>query len=187
MSKRMSRLRDGRSCLHEVSLAHCRLIALCVLIGIFRASAEDSAEPSTRKLAEMSIEELMNVSVTSVSKRETKLSQSPAAVALITQNDIQRLGITSIPEALRWMPGMDVGRIDSHTWAISARGFQGEFGNKLLVLIDGRTIYEPGFAGVFWDVQDLPIEDLDRIEVIRGPGATLWGANAVNGVVNSSS
>src|SRR6185295_9441196 len=105
-------------------------------------------------------------------------------IAVITQEDVRRLGITTLPEALRLVPGMDVARIDSHTWAIAARGFEGPYADKVLFLIDGRTIYEPTFAGVHWGVQDVMLEDLDRIEVIRGPGATLWGANAVNGVVN---
>jgi len=126
----------------------------------------------------------MNETVTSVSKKETKVSQSPAAVGVITRDDIRRLGITSIPEALRLVPGVEVARISSHKWAVSARGFNGQFADKLLVLVDGRTIYESSFPGVLWDIQDLVLEDLDRIEVIRGPGATLWGANAVNGVIN---
>src|SRR5207237_10631022 len=98
--------------------------------------------------------------------------------------DIRRSGLTSMPEALRLSPGLEVARQDSHTWAISSRGFNDEFANQLLVLIDGRSVYTPLFAGVYWDVQDLLLEDIDRIEVIRGPGATLWGANAVNGVIN---
>jgi len=138
----------------------------------------------TRALTDLSIEELMNEPVTSVSKKETKLSQSPAAVAVISGDDIRRLGITSIPEALRLVPGVEVARISAHKWAVSARGFNGQFADKLLVLVDGRTIYESSFPGVLWDIQDLVLEDLDRIEVIRGPGATLWGANAVNGVIN---
>lgn len=135
-------------------------------------------------LAELSIEELMEISVTSVSKRATPLNESAAAITVITHEDIKKIGANSIPEALRIVPGLSVGRIDAHQWAISSRGFQDQFANKLLVLIDGRSVYTPFFAGVFWDVQDFALEDLDRIEVIRGPGATLWGANAVNGVIN---
>ncbi len=143
------------------------------------AHATDSAA-----LADLSLEELMNESVTSVSKKATRLDESPAAITVISNDDIRRLGITSIPEALRLVPGMDVARITANRWAVSARGFNTEFAGKLLVLIDGRSVYNPSFSGVFWDAQDLVLEDLDRIEVIRGPGAALWGANAVNGVVN---
>lgn len=103
---------------------------------------------------------------------------------MISQNDIQRIGATSIPEALRLAPGIDVARIDANKWAVSARGFNGRFANKLLVLIDGRNAYTRAFAGVYWENQDVMLEDVERIEVIRGPGATLWGANAVNGVIN---
>jgi iron complex outermembrane recepter protein len=163
------------------------ITAFSVLLGgaLMHAMEPNSAE---RKMAEgfgdLSIEELMNESVSSVSKRETKLSQSPAAIAVVTQDDIRRLGITSIPEALRWVPGLNVARSAAGQWAISARGFNSQFSNKLLVLMDGRTIYNPAFGGVFWDLQDTAMEDIERIEVIRGPGATLWGANAVNGVIN---
>jgi iron complex outermembrane recepter protein len=139
---------------------------------------------ATRDFADLSIEELMNESVTSVFKKETTIFRSPAAVAVVTAEDIRRLGVTSLPEALRWVPGMQVGRINAHSWAVSARGFQGSYSDKLLVMIDGRTLYATTFPGVDWDAQDVDLADLERIEVIRGPGATLWGANAVNGVVN---
>jgi iron complex outermembrane recepter protein len=135
-------------------------------------------------LTELSLEQLMNIEVTSVTKNAQPLSQAAAAVFVLSQEDIRRSGVTTIPEALRMVPGIQVARIDAHRWAISARGFNGEFANKLLVLMDGRTLYSPLFSGVFWDVQDTILEDIDRIEVIRGPGATLWGANAVNGVIN---
>jgi len=126
----------------------------------------------------------MNESVSSVSKRATKLSESPAAVSVITQDDLRRMGSTTIAEALRWVPGLDVARSSASQWAVSARGFNSLFSNKLLVMMDGRTIYDPAFGGVFWELQDTAMEDIERIEVIRGPGATLWGANAVNGVIN---
>src|SRR6202521_3971996 len=132
----------------------------------------------------MSVEDLMNVQVTSVSKRSQKLADAAAAIFVITQEDIRRSGATSIPEALRMVPGLQVARIDENKWAISSRGFNGRFANKLLVLIDGRSVYTPLFSGVYWNIQDVMLEDVDRIEVIRGPGATLWGANAVNGVIN---
>jgi iron complex outermembrane recepter protein len=135
-------------------------------------------------LTSLSLEQLMNEPVTSVSKKQTRLSESPAAITVVTQDDLQRMGITTLPEALRLVPGMDVAQIDTNQWAVSARGFNSEFADKLLVLIDGRTVYTPASGGVFWNAQDVVLEDVERIEVIRGPGATLWGANAVNGVVN---
>jgi iron complex outermembrane recepter protein len=150
------------------------------------ADATDTNPPSksTNDLESLTLEQLVNVKVTSVSKQETDLFASPAAISVVNADDIRRLGITSIAEALRLVPGMDVAQIDANEWAVSARGFNGEFGRDLLVLIDGRTVYSPSSAGVFWNSQDIVMEDLDRIEVIRGPGATLWGANAVDGVIN---
>lgn len=135
-------------------------------------------------LSELSLEDLMNIEVTSVSKEPQKLSDSAAAIFVITQEDIRRSGATSIPEVLRLAPGVHVARIDTSKWSISIRGFNSRFSNKLLVLIDGRSVYSPLYSGVYWDVQDTMLEDIERIEVIRGPGATLWGANAVNGVIN---
>src|SRR5467141_3629096 len=132
----------------------------------------------------LSIEQLMDLQVTSVSKRPERLSQTASAIQVITQQDIRRSGASSLAEALRLASNLLVAQVDSRQWAISARGFNGTTANKLLVLIDGRTIYTPLFSGVFWDVQEVPLEDIDRIEVISGPGATLWGANAVNGVIN---
>ena len=126
----------------------------------------------------------MNAPVTSVTKEQSTIGKSAAAIFVITNEMIRRSGATCIPEALRMAPGLEVARVNSHTWAITARGFNGVYANKLLVLIDGRTVYTPVFSGVFWDVQDVLLEDVDRIEVIRGPGGTLWGANAVNGVIN---
>ncbi|HXI50268.1 MAG TPA: TonB-dependent receptor plug domain-containing protein [Candidatus Saccharimonadales bacterium] len=122
--------------------------------------------------------------VTSVSKKPEKLSQAAAAITVIPQDELHRSGVTTIADALRLVPGMEVGRVDAHTWAVSSRGFNDTFANKLLVLMDGRSVYTPLFSGVYWEVQDTVLEDIDRIEVVRGPGATLWGANAVNGVVN---
>jgi iron complex outermembrane receptor protein len=135
-------------------------------------------------LSELSLEELANLQVTSVSKKPEKLSHAAAAITVITQEDLRRSGVTTIAEALRLAPGLNVARVDSHTWAISSRGFNDTFANKLQVLMDGRSVYTPLFSGVHWDVQDTMLEDLERIEVVRGPGATLWGANAVNGVIN---
>lgn len=132
----------------------------------------------------MSLDELMDVEVTSVSKRESTVGDSPAAVFVITQDDLRRLGATSVPEALRVVPGMDVAQVNSNQWAVSARGFNSGQANKLLVLIDGRSVYDPLNGGVYWDVQNVVMQDVDRIEVIRGPAGALWGENAVNGVVN---
>ena len=135
-------------------------------------------------LTDMSMEALMDLEVTSVSKKAQKLSAAAAAVFVITNDDLHRWGVTNIPEALRRVPGIDVAKIDSNKWAITSRGFNDRFANKLLVLIDGRSVYTPLFAGVYWDNQDVVLQDVERIEVIRGPGGTLWGANAVNGVIN---
>ena len=135
-------------------------------------------------LTRLTLEELMDIQVTSVSKGAEDFSKAASAIFVITQEDLRRSGVNTIPEALRMVPGMQVAQIDSSTWAISARGFNSRFANKLLVLIDGRSVYTHVFAGVFWDKQDLVMEDVERIEVIRGPGGTLWGANAVNGVIN---
>jgi len=135
-------------------------------------------------IMDMDLTELMKIEVTSPSKRPEKLLNVASAIYVVTGEDIRRSGVTSIPEALRLAPGLEVARQDSHTWAISSRGFNDEFANQLLVLVDGRSVYTPLFAGVYWDVQDLTLEDINRIEVIRGPGAALWGANAVNGVIN---
>jgi len=140
--------------------------------------------PSLSDLKKMSVEQLMDIEVTSVSKRPEKLSEVASAIQVITGDDIRRAGATSIPEALRLASNLEVAQIDSRQWAISARGFNNVFADKLLVLIDGRSVYTPLYAGVYWDVQDTMLEDLDRIEVISGPGATQWGANAVNGVIN---
>jgi iron complex outermembrane recepter protein len=143
-----------------------------------------AATMQAQGLIHQSIEDLMNVEVTSASKKQQRLSQTAAAVYVITQEDIRRSGATSLPEALRLAPGVNVARLSASQWAVSARGFNGRYSAKLLVLIDGRSVYDPLFSGVYWDVQDTMLEDVDRIEVIRGPGATLWGANAVNGVIN---
>jgi len=144
-------------------------------------SSEDKA---IRYLKDLSIEDLLNTEVTSVSGKSEKLSEAAAAIFVITDEDIRRSGATSIPEVLRMAPGLQVARINANSWAVTSRGFSDMFANKLLILIDGRSVYTPLFSGVFWDVQDTLLEDVDRIEVIRGPGATLWGANAVNGIIN---
>jgi len=135
-------------------------------------------------LADLSLEELGDVVVTSVSRRHVRLATAPASIYVISRDDIRRAGVTSLPEALRLAPNLQVARADTNQYAITARGANAVLANKLLVLIDGRTVYTPLFSGVFWEAQDTLLEDVDRIEVISGPGATLWGANAVNGVIN---
>ena len=132
----------------------------------------------------MSLEDLMNVRVTSAAKKEQNLLQTAAAVYVISGEDIRRSGVTTLPDALRLAPGVEVAQLSSDTWAISIRGFNAVHSNKLLVLIDGRSVYSSVFSGVLWNKEDLMLEDVERIEVIRGPGAALWGANAVNGVIN---
>jgi iron complex outermembrane recepter protein len=154
-------------------------LAVCPL-----ANASAAGPQSVPDVTSMSLEDLMNMQVTSVSKRPEKVADAAAAVFVITPEDIRRSGATSIPDALRMVPGLEVAQIDQNKWAIGSRGFNGRFDNKLLVLIDGRSVYTPLFSGVYWNVQDVVLEDVDRIEVIRGPGATLWGANAVDGVIN---
>jgi iron complex outermembrane receptor protein len=159
-------------------------LALLVLASHAMAQTTDVAAVSPTTLKKMSLEELTNVQVTSVSRHPEKLSEAASAIQVITAEDIYRSGATSIPQALRLADNLDVAQMNSHDWAISARGFNTALANKLLVLIDGRTVYTPLFSGVFWNVQDYLLEDIDRIEVISGPGGTLWGANAVNGVIN---
>jgi iron complex outermembrane receptor protein len=138
----------------------------------------------TSDLTGLSLEDLMKVEVTSVSKKKQSIADAPAAVTVISQDDIARSGFDTIPDLLRLAPGMDVARINSSSWAISTRGINDQFAGNLLVLQDGRSLYSPLFGGVYWDTVDYVLPDLERIEVIRGPGATLWGANAVNGVIN---
>jgi iron complex outermembrane recepter protein len=158
----------------------CRIASILAL-GCLATTARAA---DTNQAADMTLDQLVNIQVTSVSKKETSLENSPAAISVVTADDISRLGITSVPDALRLVPGMDVGQISANTWAVSIRGFNAQFSDKLLVLIDGRSVYTPASGGVFWDSQIVMMEDLDRIEVIRGPGAALWGANAVDGVIN---
>ncbi|MFZ5496057.1 MAG: TonB-dependent receptor plug domain-containing protein [Verrucomicrobiota bacterium] len=174
-----------------VGCAGSRISQLLSLVLMFDqvalAQSQTAApEPSVKELKLLSVEELMELEVTSVSKRPEKLSETASAVQVITGEDVRRAGASSLPEALRLASNLQVAQIDSRQWAISTRGFNGSSANKLLVLMDGRTLYSPLHAAVFWDVQDTLLEDLDRIEVISGPGATQWGANAVNGVINIS-
>jgi len=171
----------------------CHSVAISLfIVGMAKGQAEDgssapeslpiSKEPASYKT--MSLEELMNIEVTSVSKQPERLSAAASAIQVVQGDAIRRSGATSLPEALRLAPNLQVARVNASQWAISARGFNNVLANKLLVMIDGRTVYTPLYAGVFWDAQNTLMEDIDRIEVISGPGGTMWGANAVNGVIN---
>ena len=195
ISGHQSRRNRRRLCGRLVAAGHGVVKTGTVLAWLWTAGvgwAEEAetrasgAPPSVHSLADMSLEQLANLEVTSVSKHREKLSAAPAAVFVITQEDIRRSGVTSIPEALRLAPGLAVARADGNTLAISARGFNDVYANKLLVVMDGRSVYTPLFSGVLWDAQDTMLEDIERIEVVRGPGATWWGANAVNGEINIS-
>ena len=163
-----------------------KILLVFILILIqhegFSQIFNDSIPASSLK--NMSLEQLMNIEIISVSKRPEKLTEAASAIQVITQEDIRNSGAKTLAEALRLAPNLQVAQVNSSQWAISSRGFDNVLANKLLVLIDGRTVYTPLYAGVFWDVQNLLLEDIDRIEVISGPGGTLWGANAVNGVIN---
>jgi iron complex outermembrane receptor protein len=159
-------------------------LALATTVPMSAAQPPALAEPQSSELKSLSIEQLMEIEITSVSRRSEPVSGAAAAITVITGEDIRRSGATNLPDALRIASGLEVAQSNGNTWAISSRGFNTTTANKLLVLIDGRSIYTPLFSGVFWDVQDLMLEDIDRVEIIRGPGATLWGANAVNGVIN---
>ena len=164
---------------------YSRVGLLCfafLFVGSSLAAAQSrNVLPSLKQL---SLEQLMDLEVTSVAKKEQRVADTATAIFVITQEDIRRSGVTTIAEALRLAPGVTVSRIDGNSWAIGIRGFGNGLSRSVLVLIDGRSVYTPLFAGVFWEAQDILLEDIDRIEVIRGPGGTIWGANAVNGVIN---
>lgn len=159
-------------------------VALSPPFGVCHAQTGDDTVDDATDFTKFSLEELKDVVIVSASKKPEALSEVAAAVHVITREDIRRSGVTSIPEALRLAPGVHVARISATDWAINIRGLNGKFAQNLLVMIDGRSVYTHVFSGVFWDIQDTMIEDIDRIEVIRGPGAAVWGANAVNGVIN---
>ena len=177
------------ACPHCVYLPRTLLATVLVvrLLGSFTVLAQTQGgvpQQGQTDLTKLNIEDLMNVEVTSVSRHERSLSRTAAAVFVISQEDICRSGATNIPDLLRMVPGLDVGQINGSTWAIGARGFNQQFSNKLLVMIDGRIVYTPNFAGVYWDTANVPLEDIGRIGVIRGPGGSVWGVNAVNGVIS---
>jgi iron complex outermembrane receptor protein len=159
-------------------------ILLLALSGLTSAPAPSAAQSRPVDLGEASLEDLMNIDVTSASRKEQRVADVAAAVFVITHDDVLRSGMMTVPDLLRLVPGVDVAQINSNKWAVSIRGFNGLYANKLLVLVDGRSVYTRIFSGVLWEAEDLMLDDVDRIEVIRGPGAALWGANAVNGVIN---
>ena len=166
-------------------LVLCALVAALSFAPVAMGQEESVKSESTPSdVLDMSIEDLLNVEITSVSKRAEKRTEAAAAIYVLTQEDIRRSGATTVPDVLRTVPGIHVAQMTANRWSVTSRGFSGRFSNMLLVLIDGRTIYTPFFAGVYWEANDVMLEDVERIEVIRGPGGTLWGANAVNGVIN---
>jgi iron complex outermembrane recepter protein len=160
------------------------LVATAVLATSLMAPLLAQTPSPDQDLARVTLEDLMKIRVTSAARKSQRAEDVPAAVYVITRNDIRRSGLTSLPELLRLVPGVQVAQVNANKWAVSIRGFNDLYSNKLLVLVDGRSVYSRTFGGVFWDMQDLMIPDIDRIEVIRGPGGTVWGANAVNGVIN---
>jgi iron complex outermembrane receptor protein len=172
---------------NEIS-SKCRNFVCVVFLPLALLSftrAENSPPTDTgNPLKQLTLEQLGNIEVTTASKEPEEVWSTPAAIYVITQDDIRRSGATSIADALRLAPGVEVSRISSTTWAVGIRGLQSNFSKSVLVLIDGRSVYTPLFSGVYWDVQDVVLENIDRIEVIRGPGGTVWGPNAVNGVIN---
>ena len=159
-------------------------VGVALVLSLVVPVRSPAQTPPPRDLTQFSLEDLMNVQVTSVSKKEQKLAKTGAAIFVITQEDIRRSGATNIPDLLRMVPGVDVARVDPSTWAVSIRGFNDVYANKVLVLIDGRSVYQPVYSGVSWYAQEMPLENIERIEVISGPGGTVWGANAMNGVIN---
>src|SRR5688572_18292657 len=168
------------------SRARRRTVWSLLLAGVVFAASPvvaraQIAEPD---LANATLEELMDIRVTSAARKSQRAEDVPAAMYVITGRDIRQSGLTTLPEILRLAPGVQVAQVSASKWAVSIRGFNSPYSNKLLVLIDGRSVYSRTFSGVFWDLNDVMVTDIDRIEVIRGPGGVAWGANAVNGVIS---
>jgi iron complex outermembrane recepter protein len=176
------------TCAEAGAILRMALVMIMFLVGGEVSTSWGDSRPSHEDtvdhLTQISLEDLGNIEITTASKEPVKASLTPAAIYVITQEDIRRSGATSIPEILRLAPGVEVARTDSNTWSVGVRGFGSSLSRSVLVLIDGRSVYTPLFAGVWWQVQDTLLEDVERIEVIRGPGGTIWGANAVNAVIN---
>ena len=158
------------------------LVASCLAIVTLPADA--AAQATAPDLREASLEELLSLQVTSAGRRQQRAEDVAGAVYVITQDDIRRSGLRSLPEILRLAPGVQVAQVSANKWAVSVRGFNSVYSNKLLILIDGRSLYNRAFAGVFWDANDLDVAEIERIEIVRGPGGAMWGSNAVNGVIN---
>src|SRR4051794_20177002 len=168
------------SCVRALSL----LLACACIAKADMPQQVSPSPPDTAALKSLTLEELSQIQVTTPTKQPVRASQSPVAIYVITGQEIRRSGARTIPEALRLAPGVEVARIDSNKWSVGIRGFGTRFSRDVLVLIDGRSVYTTFLAGTYWEVQDTLLEDIDRIEVIRGPGGTIWGPNAVNGVIN---
>jgi iron complex outermembrane receptor protein len=173
---------------NDMVMKHCtfaRPVLVCLASLVLAVSAEAQVkEPVKQPVWLRPLEELMQVEVLTVGKKEQRLLDSAASVYVLTNDEIRRSGLTTVPDLLRLVPGVTFARIDASKWSVSIRGFADRFANKLLVMIDGRSLYSRLFSGVFWDTLGVPVEEIERIEVIRGPGASLWGTNAVNGVIN---
>jgi iron complex outermembrane receptor protein len=185
-SKELDSHRRYRPFIRRIAAANILafLLSIMVLGQLNCARAAQDIQETPADLKQLSLEQLGNVEVTTASKEPEEVWNTPAAIYVLTQEDIRRSGATSIPELLRLVPGVEVARIDSDHWSVGVRGFGSEFSKSVLVLIDGRSVYSPLFSGVYWNVQNVMLEDVERIEIIRGPGGTIWGANAVNGVIN---
>ena len=168
-----------RVCLFQV----CLRFLLLYIFTISTVFASQST-PLKQDIFDVPLAELLKVKISTVSRKPQTLSETAAAVFVISQEDIRRSSANSIPELLRMAPGLSVARIDGNKWSVTSRGYSGRFADDLLVMIDGRTVYSPLFAGTFWETLDLPLEDIERIEVIRGPSGTIWGANAANGAIH---
>jgi iron complex outermembrane recepter protein len=176
--------RTGR-CSSFLGRAMVHAVVSCVLLyGVIASRASSTPEESGNPLKQLSLQQLGDVEVTTVSKTPEQVWKTPAAIFVITQDDIRRSGVTNLPDALRLAPGVEVAQIDSSKWSVGIRGFGSRLSRGVLVLIDGRTVYTTLLAGTYWEVQNVVLEDVDRIEIIRGPGGTIWGPNAVNGVIN---
>jgi len=189
MNNRIKAITKVRTRPRYVGLLLSTTILIIISCGVSLAQTDTNSLSNTdtnspQALKQLSLEQLMDMSVTSVAREPEPYKEAPAAIQVITSEEIENSGASSIPEALRLADSLDIAQKNSHDWAISARGFNTSLANKMLVLVDGRSVYTPLFAGVSWDQQDYILADIDRIEVISGPGGTLWGANAVNGVIS---
>jgi iron complex outermembrane receptor protein len=176
----MKKIRFHRSCARSALVS----ASLCLAMGMTSSMICRAQTPAPVDLTGATLEDLMNIQVTSVSMKEQSLSKTASSIYVITQDDIRHSGATMVPDLLRMVPGVEVARITENTWAIGIRGFNDRYSGQVLVLIDGRSVYSPAFSGVYWDQQTMPLENIERIEVIRGAGGTIWGANAMNGVIN---